>query len=98
MCEMLSEKRLTLNQLAHREKVNPSTVWRWAQRGVRGCVLETFSIGGRRFTTEEAFERFVAETTAVAKGQVKPLPKSRTPRQRRLAIERAERELDEAGI
>ena len=87
---LLSEKRLTLNQLAKDERVNPSTVWRWSLRGVRGVKLETFSVGARRFTTSEAFARFVEGTTAAAQGEQ---PKTRTNRQRDAAIAQAEAEL-----
>ena len=87
---LLSEQRLTLNQLAKQEGVNPSTVWRWSLRGVRGVKLETFSVGARRFTTIEAFGRFVDGTTAAAKGEQPP---PRTSRQREAAIARAEAEL-----
>jgi len=48
---LLSEQQLTLNQLAKQEGVNPSAVWRWSLRGVRGVKLENFSVGARRFTT-----------------------------------------------
>jgi len=36
--------------------------------GARGVKLESFSIGGRRYTTLEAFVRFVEATTAAAAG------------------------------
>ncbi len=87
---LLSEQRLTLNQLAKDEGVNPSTVWRWSLRGVRGVKLETLSVGARRFTTCEAFARFVDGTTAAAQGEK---PQVRTNRQREAAIARAEAEL-----
>ena len=87
---LLSEQRLTLNQLAKDEGVNPSTVWRWSLRGVRGVKLETFSVGARRFTTTEAFGRFVDGTTAAAQGEQ---PQARTNRQRDAAIAQAEAEL-----
>jgi Protein of unknown function (DUF1580) len=38
----------------------PATLRAWADRGVRGIVLESRRIGGRRFTTREALERFLA--------------------------------------
>jgi len=90
MNDLLTEQRLTLNQLATQEGVNPSTVWRWSLRGVRGVKLETFSVGARRFTTIEAFGRFVDGTTAAAQGDQ---PQVRTNRQREAAIDRSEREL-----
>lgn len=95
MKNLLEETRLTLTELARRENVAPPTTWRWDKRGVRGVKLETFVIGGRRFTTEEAFARFVERTTAAADGHT---PQARTNRQREAAIAQAERELSEAGI
>lgn len=97
MCDLLNEDRLTMGELARQEELNPCTIWRWTGRGVKGVRLETFSIGGRRFTTQQAFQRFVAATTAAANGQ-DPTPASRTNRQRESAIARAERELEKAGI
>lgn len=40
---------------------NPSTCWRWAQFGVKGVVLRTWMLGGRRKTTIDAVEQFIAE-------------------------------------
>lgn len=45
--------------------VNPScpphvaTIWRWCLRGVAGVTLESVKIGGSRFTSKEAVERFI---------------------------------------
>ena len=65
-----------------------STVWRWMTRGCRGITLESIVCAGRRFTSLEAIERFVAATTAAAAGEPPP---TRTPRQRERAIVDAER-------
>lgn len=40
-----------------------STIFRWAQRGLKGVRLETISIGGVRCTTREALQRFFARLT-----------------------------------
>lgn len=72
-----------------------STVHRWRFRGVRGIRLETCLIGGRRYTSREALERFSTRVTAAADGGTMP---GRTPRQRQKAIDQAERELRAAGI
>ena len=74
-----------------------STLHRWRIRGVQGVKLETVRIGGRRFTSLEALERFSASVTAIANGESPP-PLSRTPNQRQRAIACAESELDAAGI
>ncbi len=92
---LMSENRLTLTKLAQQQRVNVSTVWRWAQRGVKGQRLETFCIGGRRFTTEEAFDRFVQRTTRIANGETQaPI----TTRQQAKAEAEAIRYLDEMGV
>jgi len=95
MTTMLSERRLSLSQLAHQEGVSPPTTWRWAMRGIKGTQLETLCVGGRRYTTQEAFARFVERRTAAANGEQ---PKARTSRQRQTAIDRAEDELTRQGI
>jgi hypothetical protein len=88
----LAETLLTLTQAANHLPVRPhaSTLWRWYKRGVRGIKLETLVVAGRRYTSLEALERFVASSTAAADGQPHP---TRTPLQRQRAIERAEGEM-----
>ncbi len=97
MTNLLAESRLSLTELSRREKVALSTTWRWTLRGVRRVKLETFSIGAKRFTTSEAFARFVVATTAAAQG-APTVPTVRTNRQRDAAIAKAEAELADAGI
>ena len=67
-----------------------STLFRWHRRGVRGVRLETILLAGRRYTTRDALEQFIAATTAAADGEPTP---TRTPRQRDRAIREAERDL-----
>ena len=76
---------------------NISSIYRWFGRGSRGARLETVVVGGRRYTSIEAIERFIAATTANSPG-ADPQPTRPTSRQREAAIRRAERELSEAGI
>lgn len=91
------ERLLTISaaakSLPHRPHV--ATVWRWVQSGCRGTKLETILIGGRRYTSEEALQRFIERTTAAANGETIP---TRTAKQREKAIAAAERELAAAGI
>jgi hypothetical protein len=49
--------------LASGSRPTYSTWWRWWRQGIRGVHLETVLVGGRRLTTAEAVERFVAATT-----------------------------------
>ena len=43
-----------------------ATIHRWRMRGVRGVRLETTLVGGRRFTSKEAIERFFKRIDAVS--------------------------------
>lgn len=98
MIDLASEHLLTL---AHAAKSLPnrphvSTIHRWRLRGVRGVRLETLMVGGVRYTSSEALQRFFNRTTAVADGT--SAPPTRTDKQREQAISRAEAELAAAGI
>jgi hypothetical protein len=93
--DLLAEDRLTLSQAARLLRLHVGTIHRWRLRGCRGVRLETALLGGIRYTTRQALDRFVAATTAAADG-VAPAP--RTPAQRERAIAAAERELAAAGI
>jgi Protein of unknown function (DUF1580) len=95
MHDLLNEPRMSLADLAQQEDVNCCTVWRWANRGVKGIRLETFSRGGRRFTTLPAFARWCERVTAATTGQPTT---SRSRRQEEADVRRAEKELTEAGI
>jgi len=95
--DLLAENRISMTELARQLGVTIPTIWRWRQRGIRGVRLETFMLGGRRFTTQEAHRRFVDRTTAAADGE-QPTTKARTNRQRDAAVRRAEAELDRLGI
>ena len=86
-----------------------STWWRWWKRGIKGKRLETVCIGGRRYTTAEAVQRWVAAVTAAAAGEPtpaagEPSPANCEPASTRSSLERdravaqAQRELAEDGI
>jgi hypothetical protein len=92
MSALLSETRIPINTLARELSVHVSTVWRWTLRGVRGHRLERITIGGRTYTTREAFERFVSATNG------EKLPARRTNRQREADQRRAEMELEALGM
>jgi hypothetical protein len=62
MASLATEHRITLTEIASKEGVSLSTVWRWCLKGVRHAKLESVVIGGRRFSTTEAWQRFVAAT------------------------------------
>ena len=91
--ESLITVTLAAKQIPGRPHV--ATVWRWILHGLNGIRLESVKVGGRRFTSEEAIQRFIAQMTAAANGESMPL---RSPSHRQRSIERAERELAEDGI
>ncbi|HMP07662.1 MAG TPA: DUF1580 domain-containing protein [Lacipirellulaceae bacterium] len=83
MSDLLSETRVSLTELARQEGVAVSTAWRWAARGVRGARLESIAVGGKRYTSLEAFARFVEATTRAAQSDrstvdARPAPSRRT--------------------
>jgi hypothetical protein len=68
-----------------------STLLRWALRGVKGVKLETVIVGGRRFTSLEAIQRFIERLS-------KPEASEHARQQRGRRNSQVEQELDEAGI
>jgi len=40
--------------------VSRATLFRWIQKGVRGAVLSTIVIGGRRHTSQQAIDSFIS--------------------------------------
>ena len=58
---LLTEQLRTLTEASREIPGRPhiTTMMRWSLRGIRGIKLETILIGGRRFTSEEAIERFI---------------------------------------
>lgn len=75
-----------------KEKVSLAALHRWRLKGVRGVVLETLVVGGARYTSLEAIDRFVAAQNA---------PESSltlTAEQRRARSEAARAELAGRGI
>ena len=98
MIELKSETLLTFQQAADSlpHKPHLSTLHRWRLRGCRGVKLETLLVGGIRFTSSEALQRFFNRTTAIADGTAQP--EARTSSQRERAFSRAKAELEAAGI
>lgn len=94
--DITSETVISLAEAAQSLPGRPSitTLWRWYARGVKGIKLETAMVGGKRFTSREAVQRF---SDALTGGTAQP-QKARSSKQRQAAIERAERELSENGI
>lgn len=75
--------------------VNTSCIYRWMSSGCRGVKLEFIQVGGSRFTSREALDRFFAVLTAQANGtQLPAQPTASTQR----SIAAAEAELAAMGL
>ena len=72
-----------------------STWWRWFKQGVSGVKLETVKIGGRRFTSLAALQRFIESTSL---DRDRSLPAARSVKQRERGLVRAQAELSRLGI
>ncbi len=96
MIDLASESLIGIKEAAKLIPGHPdlSTIYRWFQTGVRGGIkLETALVGGRRFTSREAVQRFVDRLS----GERGDAVKVRTPRQRERAATKANDELAKAG-
>ena len=68
MIDTTNEQLLNLREAAATLPTRPHlcTIHRWRLRGIGGVKLGTVKIGGRRYTTLEELNRFIAATTAAA--------------------------------
>ena len=82
-----------------RKRINISTAHRWRQKGVKGIKLETVLIGGERFTSYEAINRFSeASTRAKDKSFGESIRAGQLSAKREREIAAAEAELDACGV
>jgi hypothetical protein len=86
MKKLTNQTLLTLKQASKETPSRPhvATMWRWVNRGCRGVRLESWMIGGLRYTSVEALEKFFAQMNS------KPVEPSA---KRAEAIDQAEKEL-----
>lgn len=80
--DLARESLLTLSAAATMLPGRPhiSTMHRWRLRGVRGVRLETILVGGRRYTSWQALERFAASITSTAETVARGSDQRRHPR------------------
>lgn len=93
----LGEHLLTLSQAMHElpNRPSPSTAWRWYRKGVHGIRLETTVIGGRRYTSREALDRFLSAVTSAADSE--PIRRRERDADARRGPD-TERKLHDAGL
>lgn len=106
----LSEKKITLAQATRLApgRPHPSTLWRWARRGVRArngeqVHLEHGRFGRTIFTTAEALNRFAdrltrADSKHFEAEQGRPAVTNPTRRDRQRAIRQAQADCAAADI
>lgn len=70
------------------KKTSPSTLFRWASRGLQGVRLETLKVGGARRTSREALTRFYLALSAQA-GLKESTPATLPTSERQDEIDRA---------
>lgn len=102
MIDISTETVLSFTEAAARlprrrrgKKPHIATLYRWAERGLKGVHLETIQVGGTCCTSLEALQRFFDGLTKPRSDAPPPPQFSRT---RLKQIEQAERECAEAGI
>jgi hypothetical protein len=63
--KLLDEGLIALDDVLKMMTPPPSrcTLFRWARQGVHGVKLETVCVGLKRFTSRQAFARFLESTT-----------------------------------
>lgn len=93
--DLLQEERLALGRAARDCNVHIATIGRWCQRGIRSVVLESYLLGGRRYTTRQALTRFVERRSSIG---TRVQPGASALRSREAAVKQAERELREEGL
>lgn len=83
------------------DKPHISTIWRWCSKGCKGIRLESIYIGGKRYVTVSAIERFIEalsqpdDSSATARGITPASPAvSGHDARRRAEIEAARQRLD----
>ncbi len=93
-------KYLTLAQAARLlpTKPAPSTLWRWARKGVRGVHLEYRRLGGKIVVTEQGIRCFMDELTRRDTESAKPVGHPAEPASLRMSKRELETELKREGL
>lgn len=73
----------------NRKRIHKSAVYRWMQRGRGGVRLEWIKIGGTRYTSLEALQRFADACTRSETSTASEPSQIQSPQQARRRVERA---------
>ena len=94
MIDIASENLLSVKEARLEFPNRPSvpTLWRWMMKGISGVVLESVRIGGRRFTSREACQRFLEGQSSAAGRHAK------SKKERHRALDSIQAMLDQLGV
>ncbi len=97
MSAIMDQDLISIKQAAKLIPTRPhiATIWRWIEHGCRGHKLQSWLVGGQRFTSRDAIEDFFAKLNPETAQT--PIPTS-TPKKRQREIDRAEKDLAEMGL
>src|SRR5262245_5909542 len=97
MIDTQHEQLVTFSQACHVIPGRPhiSQIYRWSLRGLRGMRLEWVQVGGRRFTSHEALQRFFNSLTEQRTGEAIPTSSGKA---RQAQVQRVIQELEEDGF
>lgn len=76
------------------KRLHISAVYRWMERGRKGVHLEWIKIGGRRYTSREALQRFSEACTEAEQGSRLEPNGRMTTRQRKREAEKARKAVE----
>jgi len=79
--------RLPVKTVAKRLGVSFQTLYRWAQRGIRGHRLPLFRVGGRSFVLENELDEFLRNINATERRAGQPLASVKSTRRGRQIAE-----------
>lgn len=78
--------------------LNASTVYRWTNRGIAGIKLETILIGGTRYTSAEALNRFFTQSTLAKQGKLSKTTAEGIRRTKAIRDKQVEQRAKQLGI
>jgi hypothetical protein len=80
------------------KRINISTCYRWINRGIASIKLETICVGGHRYTTAEALNRFFSQSTLAKQGKLSTATAEGIKRAKLIRDRQLDREAEELGI
>ncbi len=96
LVELKAVPKLLQRQLGKR--LNLATLYRWQSRGIAGILLETVSIGSKRFTTRQALHAFFAQSTLAKRGRLSTATSAGISRAREIRQRQIDKEADAVGL